>query len=64
MAIQIQPLPLADASYSEDGEDFFRREVERYLLLLSAGISGATSLVGTEASLASKRENFVSPPVA
>ncbi len=64
MAVQIQPLPLAASSYSPDGEDFFRREVERYLLLLSAEISGATSLFGTEASLASKRENFVSPPVA
>jgi len=64
VAVQIQPLPLADNSYSQDGEDFFRREVERYLLLLSAEISGASSLFGTEASLASKRENFVSPPVA
>ena len=63
MGVMLTPLDRAPVEYSSESENRFRLEVQRYLMLLSARISGASSLVEAEASLASKRENFVSPPV-
>lgn len=64
MSIMLTPLDRAPAEYSMDSENRFRLDVQRYLMLLSTRISGASSIDGTEASLASKRENFVTPPLA
>lgn len=64
MPILFQPLKRADREYTRESEEIFRREVENYLLQLSSGVNDAASAMGTEASLASKREIFLSPPVS
>jgi len=63
MPIDIQPLENAPVNYDRENEDRFRAQVERYLIRLSSGVSDASAVTGKEASLASKRENFVSFPV-
>lgn len=64
MPILFQPLKRAAREYAREDEELFRREVENYLLQLSSGVNGAASAMGTEASLASKREIFLSPGVS
>jgi len=57
------PLNRAPEKYSQREESRFRRQVELYLEILSSDISRASVLTGNLSSLASKRENFTSPPI-
>ena len=59
MAINFRPLDSATPEYSSEAESLFRRQVESYLLLLSAGVTQAIEARDNGASLASKRENFL-----
>ena len=60
MAIEFRPLDSATPEYSSDAESLFRRQLEGYLLMLSAGVSEALEAKRATASLSSKRENFLS----
>ena len=57
------PVNKAPEKYSQREEARFRRQVELYLEILSSNISSISALTGNLASLASKRENFTSPPI-
>jgi len=60
MAINFRPLDSATPEYSSEAESLFRRQVESYLLSLSAGVTEAIEAKNSGASLSSKRENFLS----
>lgn len=63
MGIEAQPLNRPTAEYSEEAENLFRRQLEGYLLLLSAAVADAIGAKNAESSLASKRERFLAPAV-
>tara|TARA_Y100000310_G_scaffold31488_1_gene29862 strand:- start:2779 stop:2988 length:210 start_codon:yes stop_codon:yes gene_type:complete len=61
MPVQFRPLQSASEEYDMDEENLFRRAVENYLFELASAANDAASLGGAQASLSSKRENFLSP---
>ncbi len=61
MPVEFRPLKSAPNEYDAEEENLFRREVENYLLGLASLASDASALTGAEASLASKREIFLTP---
>jgi hypothetical protein len=60
-----KPKALAKASkeYDESLESRFRRELETVLVLISARLDDISNGSDTNASLYSRREHYVSPPV-
>ena len=63
MGLEFRPLDIPTKEYSPEAESLFRRQLENYLLVLSAGVSEATDITGPSASLASKRERFITPAI-
>ena len=61
MSIRFSPVEAAPEFYTMESEGRFRRELESYLLRLSAEVNGVSSSHSTEASLASKRESLIVP---
>ena len=63
MPTVFRPIIGAKPEYSYENEKIFRRDLEGYLLKISADIGEVTTLNDKDASLASKRERFLATAV-
>tara|TARA_Y100000310_G_C20641538_1_gene794218 strand:- start:88 stop:303 length:216 start_codon:yes stop_codon:yes gene_type:complete len=63
MPTVFRPIMNAESEYSYENEKIFRRDLEGYLLKISADIGEVMTLRGKDASLASKRERFLAPAI-
>jgi hypothetical protein len=64
VSIAFRPLERATEEYDRDSEERFRRELESFLMHLSAESSNATSRDSPRAAMASTRMSFLVSPVS